>query len=129
MRTRIAYNQLYGYDNVLPTEVCKFSDNELSYIFCDGCLSNSTYKTYKDDLKLWVSKLRLGGRINIVGIDARSICVKYITSNDLAQINSVIENHKLLLNYQDIESVLIELGLKIESINLNGVYYNIEAIR
>lgn len=129
MRVRIANNEIEGYDNCKPENVYKYSDNELSYIFCDNCLETSTYSTYKNNIKLFVSKLRLGGKFNIVGIDLRTACSEFLYSNNIEKFNYIVENNKCLLNYQNIEEELRSLGLKINSISLNDIYYNIEASR
>jgi hypothetical protein len=129
MRTRFADDILEGYNNVPLSKINEISDNELSYIFCDLCINKSTADSYKEDIKLWVSKLRKGGQINIVGVDLRCLCSEYLYSDDSDAFNLIIKDCNGLFTYKDIRSVLEECGLKIDSINLNNVYYNIMAIR
>lgn len=129
MRTRFATDSLEGYNNIPLDKINEVSDNELSYIFCDLCINKSTNKSYKDDIRLWVSKLRKGGQINIVGVNLRCLCSEYLYSDDMDGFNSVIEDCNGLFTYKDVRKTLEELGLKIDSINLNNIYYNIMAVR
>lgn len=129
MRARFANDQLEGYQNISLRDIGLISDNELSYIFCDMCISQSTQDSYKNDIALWVSKLRKGGTINIIGVDLRAICTNYLYTNIPDNINSVISTSNGLFTYKEVEGVLKDLGLSVESIDLKDLYYNIMAKR
>lgn len=132
MRTRFAIDdsELMGYETINPfNDLDKLSDNECSYIFCDNCVDGCYFGNLESELKKWSSKLRLGGVINIVGVDLDLIIEHYEFTRNLENFNTYIESKNGIFTFEVIKNILINIGLQIKSIELNNGYYNIEAFR
>lgn len=131
MKTRFTIDEdLDGYQNINPfTNIDDLSDNECSYIFCDNCIRGCHYDSLKSDIIKWCQKLRHGGIIQIVGVEIISLIEKYLYDRDAGCINKIIESSNGIFTINEIKNVLLECGLKIQSLELTNSYYVVEAIR
>lgn len=118
-------------DNICGQAECKeiCAPEMMDYVHCGEVMNV---------LKNWVSKLRHGGRIVVGGTDLYEVSKGIVAGQvDTVNSNKTIYGSANLYPFvkigmytrHDIESILLELGLKIDKKRVNNRCYVVEAVR
>jgi len=117
-----------SYDDALPCE-----DAECTEIIAEEIIDYIPIDKTLDIIQLFVSKLRLGGKIVLGGTD-----IIELSKDILRQNKTMVEvNHELFgdgkkqgcLALNDVATILSHLGLKVTKQRLDGAKFIVEAIR
>lgn len=106
------------------------SDNECEYILADKILNHFDYKNITDCLVSLRKKLRIGGKIVIGGIDLRMFTTNVINNlMSTEDASEVVANCKSMSDVTQTANIISQLGLKVITTQINGIYYEITAER
>lgn len=125
---------LSGYECVYmdspQINLSHISDNECSEILIKNCFTQVSVVNAVEFLVLVCSKLRRGGTIKLNGVDARTLARAIVRGNmNDKEFNDIIYSCKSLLSIPTVKDILHRAGLKIETLTLNGINYDITATR
>lgn len=125
---------IQGFESALVTDggivIDHVSDNECEQIIANNILEKFPLASVGAALQKIVSKLRMGGNINLSGIDANCFCKAFI--NDMTTKESMCEainKCSSILEVKDVIAMLNGLGLEINYYRIAGVNYEISATR
>jgi hypothetical protein len=125
---------IQGYKTVLFSEMqssfVSISNNECESILANDVLDYVMTKDILQIIQLLVSKLRFNGTLVIGGKDLQMFC-KHVNNGLINEetAGQIISTCKSLSNYITVRDIMSSMGLKIESIQLNGIHYEITATR
>lgn len=111
-------------------QLSEIINNSCTEIMLINCLDLVDGETASNILYTACQKIRLGGKITITGIDIKVICRNVLNNqinNDV--LNNTLANIKSFRSVADIESVLKNYNLTIDTIALKGHIYEIKASR
>jgi len=106
------------------------SDNECTEILVKNAFTQVSIDKSIETLMLLCSKLRRGGKLKFNGVDSRTLARNLIRgSMDDKQFNDIVYSCKSLISIPMIKEVIRRSGLKIETLTLNGISYDVTATR
>lgn len=131
---RVDQEPVKGYEQIFVDtnnmNLSAASDNECELILAPDLLDNFQGDAATQVLEALRSKLRLGGEIVVGGTDvrlfAKAVTSGVMTTHDASRL--VTRNHSMS-SWGDTRETLKGLGLSIKSVTLDGVHYEIKAIR
>lgn len=94
------------------------------------CMDSIPYSEKDDFFNQIVSKLRLNGKLTVIGIELETLCQDLLNgTTDSEEVNKLLFDKRGIYTIEDIKSEVQNRGLKIEYINLMDVKYEIRCIR
>ena len=125
---------IQGFESALATNegivIDHVSDNECEQVVANNIIEKFPLASVSSVLQKIVSKIRVGGTLNLSGIDANCFCKAYI--NDMTTKESLCEainRCSSMLEVHDIIAALNSLGLEINYYRITGVNYEVSASR
>lgn len=125
---------LTGYEKRVITDnkvdLSEVSDNECDEILLGGSPFSLPHSELVGFFVLVSSKLRKGGVLRFSGVDSRMVARGLIngTMSD-EQFNSIIYHWNSILSIPEVKNLLHGLGLKISTLTIRGLDYEVEASR
>ena len=123
-----------GYKQIIVTinniDLSSVVDNECEIILAPDILDSFQANAARDVIEGLRSKMRIGGELSIGGTDVR-LFASAVTSGLLATVeasNFVTHSHSMG-SWKETKEILKNAGLVIKSVTLDGVHYEIKAIR
>lgn len=107
-------------------------DSECTTIVLDGVLSKQNLNEVINALSLCSSKLRLGGKLQIIDIDFDILTYVYGKNQDIQNLNSRVFQLgpiNSLLTLELVKQLCVQVGLTIGSISLNNIDFVLECTR
>jgi hypothetical protein len=127
-------SDIAGYQNFLiengNVDLSSVSENECEEILLGDSLNHLEYGQNGDILKIAVSRLRKGGIIKMFGLEPAVVCKSYISGNmNDSDFSRTINSVKSCICSKTLKESLELLGLKIQTIFIQGLAYDITAVR
>lgn len=137
MKLNICYNDngyIPNYTNIQikddSIDLNQIVNNSCEEIIAVDTLDHISYNNVQKTLLDIVQKLRLNGKLIIVGTDIRSLSRLVSHENiSIEQFNEVILSIKSMNTELNIKNILVSVGLSIESSLINHHKYEIVAMR
>lgn len=106
------------------------SDNECTSILANDVLDSFSVENVPSLLAQLVKKIRMGGELVVGGTDIRLFC-KFVTNDQIDELSAtrLLGSIQSMTTLNHTVGILMELGLKIVSSQINGVHYEIKASR
>lgn len=105
-------------------------NNSSEEIYITNCLDRVDFEEANKILMIALTKLRLNGKILVNGTNLRTLCLNVIANEvDAESFSKVISNCSSLRDGSDIEEILTQHNLTIETNVIRGNTYEITAIR
>lgn len=111
-------------------DMSEFSDNSCESILASDILDIYSIQNHQPILQMVVSKLRLGGNVVIGGTSLSAFCRTALTgvlSPD--SCCSIISRNASMSDPTKVSDLLSALGLKIESVHIDGLHFEVKAKR
>jgi hypothetical protein len=122
------YQSFFIKDGTL--DLSSISNNECQEILLGDSLNKIEYDRLGEVLQIIVSKLRMGGRIKLFGLEPGALCRGYLTANiSEADFNKTLFSLKSCVSSKSLKATLQSMGLRIETIFIQGLAYDITATR
>lgn len=123
-----------SYQSITDVQVLNYiaDDSECTTIILDGVLTKQDLNQAVNVLNLCSSKLRLGGKLQIVDIDFDILIYAYGKNQDIKNLNlRVFQSGPInsLLTLDLVKQMCIQVGLSIGSISLNNIDFVLECTR
>lgn len=123
-----------SYQSITDIQVLNYiaDDSECTTIILDGVLTKQDLNQAVNVLNLCSSKLRLGGKLQIVDIDFDILIYAYGKNQDIKNLNlRVFQSGPInsLLTLDLVKQMCIQVGLSIGSISLNNIDFVLECTR
>lgn len=130
-KVNIGKEDLPGYwntDNLLLDEV---ETNQATEILVDLSLGRVPVDQVVEIMKVWIKKLRKGGKLILNDLDIQQISKAVISKkNTIPQLNHLLYDGRVsCLTLEDVSDILRNLGLRILKKSLVEFEYSVEAIR
>lgn len=111
-------------------DMSEFSDNSCESILASDILDVYSIQNHAPILQMLTSKLRLGGNVVVGGTSLSAFCRTALTgvlSKDSS--SSIIGRNASMSEAREVSDLLSGLGLKIESVHIDGLHFEIKAKR
>lgn len=116
-------------DNV-ANEMQDIVPNSCELIVLDGTLENIIAKNLKGFLTLMNSKLRKGGKLTINGIDALNLAMNFVDGTITSlQFSEIVQGKACLMSSYELKGIIESLNMRIESLTIRGLQYELIATR
>ena len=111
-------------------DLSSISDNECEVILATDVLDSFSHNAVKELIGALLGKLRVGGELSIGGTDGRLLS-KHILNGLLSPNDAslIVGNLESLTFMQSIQDLLMQAGLRVASTHMNGIHYEIKAVR
>jgi hypothetical protein len=105
-------------------------NNSCTDIILTNCLDSLSKEDAKKVLSTASSKMRLGGKMSISGIELKSLC-RNALNNVLTSDNfsDIIQNMSCIFTSQEIVQLVNSINLKIDTVLVEGSTYDIKISR
>lgn len=123
-----------NYEIVLFSEIDKrfneISNNECEFILANDIFDYVTTQQIPAILQFLLLKLRVGGTMVVGGKDLQMFC-KHVNNGLINEetASQLISTCKSFSNYLQVRDIINSMGLFVQSIQLNGIHYEITAVR
>lgn len=137
MKLQIIVNEsekIEGYTHLnlqtLQEDIKTIPDNSCESIVAVKVLNRIPLQSIEGFIDLALSKLRLGGEINISGIEQK-VLAKFILNGNISEedFNTLLMFSNSMITRSDTVKLLEVKGLKLKTSNMNGIEYDITATR
>lgn len=137
MKLQIIVNEsekIEGYTHLnlqtLQEDIKTIPDNSCESIVAVKVLNRIPLQSIEGFIDLVLSKLRLGGEINISGIEQK-VLAKFILNGNISEqdFNTLLMFSNSMITRSDTVKLLEVKGLKLKTSNMNGIEYDITATR
>jgi hypothetical protein len=129
MKINIANGDIQGYKTV-EHSLEGIHDGQCVEILAPTVVNRIHYTQLQDVLKLWHSKLRVGGVLTLGGYDLVEFCkrvIRYGISKE--EKNKLIAESGCFLPLDEITELVQAVGFKVLKRQLNGISYVLELTR
>lgn len=125
---------LEGYELVYVSEdgldLSHISDNECEFILAPDVLDNFPSEKSSQVLAALLSKLRMNGELVVGGTDLVLFCMAVVSGNmPKESAGKLVGNLKSMTCCTTIHSELKSLGVKVLSMNYDGIHYELKVGR
>ena len=111
-------------------DLSSIADNECKFILANDVLDSFSVENIPSLLQALAKKMRLGSKLVIGGTDIRLFCknviIGMINEGDAAK---VVANVQSMLTPNQVEAVIRQLNLDIDTTQISGIHYEITASR
>lgn len=128
MRISIGTNkEISNYQNMsIDDFIEKVESSEATHIYAPTILNKIRFEKHPEFINILHSKLRLGGELQIGGLDgfevSREVLVQTIKLSELSKM--IIDEHIVSFpSTADIKELLVNSGFKISTCKLNGPFF------
>jgi len=137
MKLQIIVNEsekIEGYTHLnlqtLQEDIKTIPDNSCESIVAVKVLNRIPLQSIEGFIDLVLSKLRLGGEINVSGIEQK-VLAKFILNGNISEqdFNTLLMFSNSMITRSDAVKLLEVKGLKLKTSNMNGIEYDITATR
>ena len=130
---RKGQDKIEGFKVVEVSESLDISDivsNSCEMVFGPDICDSFSFIGLKDAAEALVSKLRLNGQIVMGGTDVRSFC-KTVSLGllPIGDASNLVGQSQSMSSPDVILDLFNQLGLKIESVNIDGLHYEVKGRR
>jgi len=129
MKVNIGNGDIKGYTTADPG-LEGVHDGQCVEILAPNAVNMFHYANIQDVLKLWHSKLRVGGTLTLGGYDLVEFCkhvIRYAISKE--EKNKIIAESGCFFPLDEISELVQIVGFKILKKQLNGISYVLELTR
>ena len=122
------YKHIEIVDGVVNID--EVSDNQCTFILANDIIDEFPLSKSEECIKFLLKKLCLGGTLTVGGTDLRLFC-KSVVSGLLSvdEASSIVHSCKSMSDLETVYSAIRLSGLKITATHVNGVHYEVTAVR
>jgi len=122
IKIRLGLGELAGYTNSTNIQMSSIETNQCTELLIDHFIEHIPVEHIMESIGLWVTKLRHGAKLNIIGTDIVQVAKCILTKQlKLPDVNKVLfgPGFRSCLSLDDTTSILEHLGLKIITKRIN----------